>query len=482
MTLKQEFEKAYKTWEANEKKLGVTKENYKKLYLGMESLKKDLYSFANRFEKNFIQAEKMTDKMANNIYNDIRDNLVGKIVKAKSFIDVDEKKWEDKEICVPDSLEAIDILKIECNELKLSFENSKNLSDFFEKAMSKLYNSMPTNLLIKYQVANVIRALSIFIFSVFKIMHSKLVIAEKISEKDEKYFYDENDSNFVSKAIRYLFPNYWSARAQEYDKHTIELVKGDVKIFPQGKPLPREVKQAGVGDCYLMAALIALAKKEPQTIIDCFVQGLDKIENEENIDIRFFRIKEHLYVTVPVIITVNKKKVIMPQYIKDGALWPKLIEKAYEIYRKKGYGFFEVKQEKLDGGESRWPMFAITGKMPKILSYTKKDIISKIKSKLEKSKSLTCGFKKKFEITDVKSKEKIQMYNNHAYAIVGIGKADKKRKIEEDYIRLIEPNKVAGRDPKYNNNKNKEGGHIAISFKDFEDNYRDISYTTNKSY
>ena len=32
MGLKQEFEKAYKKWEAEEKKRGVTKENYKELY------------------------------------------------------------------------------------------------------------------------------------------------------------------------------------------------------------------------------------------------------------------------------------------------------------------------------------------------------------------------------------------------------------------------------------------------------------------
>ena len=39
---------------------------------------------------------------------------------------------------------------------------------------------------------------------------------------------------------------------------------------------------------------------------------------------------------VPIKITIDKRKVFMPESIKDGALWPKLIEKAYAVYRKKG--------------------------------------------------------------------------------------------------------------------------------------------------
>ena len=51
-------------------------------------------------------------------------------------------------------------------------------------------------------------------------------------------------------------------------------------------------------------------------------------------------------------------------------------------------------------------------------------------------------------------------------------------KKSKKYIRLIEPNKVVGRDPKYNK-KNKEGGHIAMSQKDFEDNCCSMGQTIN---
>ena len=60
-----------------------------------------------------------------------------------------------------------------------------------------------------------------------------------------------------------------------------------------------------------MAALIGLAKKNPKSIEKCFVQGLENIENLNDIDIRFF-CKEAdedfpLQAEKSVIITVNKK-------------------------------------------------------------------------------------------------------------------------------------------------------------------------------
>ncbi|MBQ2671313.1 MAG: hypothetical protein IJG00_00645, partial [Clostridia bacterium] len=88
----------------------------------------------------------------------------------------------------------------------------------------------------------------------------------------------------------------------------------------------------------------------------------------------------------------------------------------------------------------------------------------------------TCTFKKKFKIIkDVKSQEKIEIFSDHAYAIVGIDDAKK-------YIRLINPWKVGGfggRKVK-NSPKSQEGGHIAMSFDDFKKNVDDISYTTGK--
>ena len=252
--------------------------------------------------------------------------------------------------------------------------------------------------------------------------------------------------------------------------------------------MPSEVRQSGVGDCYLMASLIALAKTNPKAITDCFVQGLDKIENEDEINIRFFRkSNKESELKAPVIIRINKKKVISPKDIKGNALWPKLIEKAYAVYRKKGYDFSYRKN--LHGGDSSDSMFAITGNRAKsstrvsvsysgvnnyevVEKFTSENVISTIKKKLNKSRVLTCDFKKDFKIKDVKSQEKIEIFSNHAYAIVGINDSKK-------YIRLIEPNKFWGRKVK-NSPKSQEGGHIAMSFDDFKKNFLNIDYTTGK--
>ena len=52
--------------------------------------------------------------------------------------------------------------------------------------------------------------------------------------------------------------------------------------------MPGEVQQTAIGGCYLMAALIALAKKKSKVIEDCFVQGIKDINKEDVITIRFY--------------------------------------------------------------------------------------------------------------------------------------------------------------------------------------------------
>ena len=100
---------------------------------------------------------------------------------------------------------------------------------------------------------------------------------------------------------------------------------------------------------------------------------------------------------------------------------------------------------------------------------------------MENHQSLTCGFKENFTIKDAKNGEQIKISERHEYAIVGINKLHK-------YIRLIEPNKYIGRTSPTPINRNriepppKEGGHIAMPFKCFEQNFRSINYTTDKEF
>lgn len=475
MSLKQKIEEAYKIWEERlqESVKGVDPKssNYKEVSSNVKKLKDDLCKFADELDKYIKVLSESYDKpLPQALFDDmnkkIKENFVERIAKEnKNLIYIKEK-----------TKPLADIIKQYApafSYLKSKFDSSLNLVSFFEKASDKFYESADdSDLDNEFSFIQTAYFIAPTLNSIKQELESK---TKFLIANDEEYFNDKKNSNFFSrKVVRRLFPSFWSyyKNRAKYDKHTIEKVKGDVKIFPNKKPLPSEVKQAAVGDCYLMASLIALAKTNPKAITDCFVQGLDKIENEDNIDIRFFRRAGSSKANV--IIRINKKKVIAPRQIKNGALWPKLIEKAYAVYRKNGYDLSG--QKHLHGGGPDISMFAITGKITQLnIILDKEGIVSTIKEALDKSESLTCAFKKKIKIKDVKSQEKIEIFSNHAYAIVGIDDAKK-------YIRLINPWKIGGfggRKVK-NSPKSQEGGHIAMSFDDFKKNVENISYTTGK--
>lgn len=189
-------------------------------------------------------------------------------------------------------------------------------------------------------------------------------------------------------------------------------------------------------------------------------------------------------------INISKKKVILPRDIKGGALWPKLIEKAYAICRKEGYeqginkwtkagGVLDPKNDtnnqKLDSGNPYCVFFAITGedstweKDDDSALLNRNHIISVIKRKLDKNEVATCSFDKKFRTKDIKCKQRITIYPEHAYAIVGVNE-------EKKYVRLINPWKRGGRSKK-NSPTSKEGGHIAMSYDDFNKHLDTVDYT-----
>lgn len=70
--------------------------------------------------------------------------------------------------------------------------------------------------------------------NLFAAMANELMITEKMLAKDDKYFYDENNSWLISKIYRYLWPDAWRVMREKYDKHTVESVPSNLKIFPQG--------------------------------------------------------------------------------------------------------------------------------------------------------------------------------------------------------------------------------------------------------
>lgn len=522
MNLKEKISKNYNVYCKNvEKDIsgGISEEkiftDWNEVSRKMKSLKERLCLFSDGFEKYLKCMEKsVVDDLPNGMYEFIKESFVGEISKINKnfFIYVGKpgEKWKDvnqryREIRYTNVIKNFESMFV---DFKLNFEKSKNITKledlikFFERLKIDFYKShikfgkfiydedfkdecdrlcikfnLNTAIFIKMIIGRVIEEL---------LIEKRLFTEKRLTGSDEDYFYRKGELG-------------------SEDKHRVDPAPKGVKIFPGGR-LQYHVKQAGIGDCYLLAALVSLAKTNPEAIKACFVQGLDKIETEDDIDIRLFRrVKDgDGFKKSAVIISVNKNTVIDASGIKDGALWPKLIEKAYAVYRRKGYDFFLPKHTNLTSGPPESVMFAITGektsrmessvnepglrkpkgkkprgrkskgRKPDLTKIEGENIINKIIEKLKEKRAVTCTFKKDFKIEDKKSGEKVTIYTNHAYAIVGVNE-------EKKYIRLINPWKMGGRTI-LNSLRSKEGGHIAISYKVFESYCQTVSYTTGEDF
>lgn len=457
--------------------------NWPEMLIKLKALRNDLYLFAESFDKYLknMEDEKIIE-LSKDLKDDINKNFVEKIFKMKDifiyvFIGNKDEKLEDveKRYKKPPYLDVIKDLEDTYSQFKNDFIKLKDVTNL--KDLAKLFTRIEHEFSKKYN------------------LYIKKTIFEKNKNNDLYLFLSLNEKtlNFIEtildcvtkkltneKWIIGLDEEYFNRKVYK-DAHELEPIPEGVKIFPEGR-LQHQVKQSEIGDCYLMAALISLAKKNPEAIKDCFVQGLDKIEEEDDIDIRFFRMVEDKdgLKKIPITITINKKKVIAVKGIKDGALWPKLIEKAYAIYRRKGYDLMHSDFKNLKGGISSSVMFAITGKkvyfadIEDFVDEKSNNIIDTIKEKLDENVAVTCSFKRRFTIFDKKSSEMIKIYPNHAYAIVGVNE-------ERKYIRLINPWKKSGRKLKdLLSTSIKEGGHIAMEYEDFKKYCKDISYTDHK--
>lgn len=347
-----------------------------------------------------------------------------------------------------------------------------NCCDNFEKLLDEKWKNNSDELCI-----NLNKAIARFIELVISYIAKELCGEKRLIGLDEKYFSKKSSSEQSE-----------GNEEEGYFKHVLEPAPEGSKIFPEGRPLPYEVKQADIEDCYLLSVLVSLAKTNPQAIEACFVQGLDKIETEENIDIRFFRKVQEgdSYVTKSIIITVNKEKIIdLLGMGYNCALWVKLIEKAYSVYRQEGYDLINPESTDLEIGSPIATMFAITGKeanthirdLEDVDEKAKpKNVVAMIIRKLKKNKALVCYFKDEFETIDEKSKEKITVYPGHAYTIVGVVHIN-----GTTCIRLINPWKSSGRTKTDKPSGLREGGHIAMKSDDFTEKYKGIIYSTNKT-
>ena len=445
MGLEQDIILAYTKWKNAENKAGVTKQDFKNLYSKTETLKNELCNFAKEFDKKIVNVETITGEAISEIYKKLKgqNGLYTKIANAKDFIDYKNLLGEKSYL--------YDDVKCFFDEIKNEPSINVDLSGHIE-IITYNYEMYTRYLNLKKASEKPIiaaRLLMKFFNDVFSSMHRYILKVEKIQARDEDFFDIEGDGSrkndegdnkvvksdmgYISTALSYMFPHvykWWTQSDKVEEKvgvkteHKIEPVEGNVKIFPKRRPWPREVKQAGIGDCYLMAALVSLAKHKPQVIIDCFPQGLEKIENERYVTVRFYRGD-----STKTDITIDKTKVVAPKEIKDGALWPKLIEKAYIVF-KATEPYAGDRRTNISGGREKDAFMALTGVAAKrkvlennFEAYSKKflDLEKSIKSKLRKHQRVLCTFKKSYVVEDLNGTGSHTIMSFDKYEILDIG-------------------------------------------------------------
>ena len=199
--------------------------------------------------------------------------------------------------------------------------------------------------------------------------------------------------------------------------HRTARIKG--KAFVKGKDDskidPNDVKQGSIGDCWLMAAMAAIARVKPQAI-ERLIKTRDKKRGLYDVTIYIRKEKRN----IPQVITVNDRFPIKtngqkPPRAKQGdknELWVMLIEKAYAVH----LGSYQA----LKGGHSYKAMEALTGKKSRIYKINKINNINNfIKTRLDVGHPLVASSSKD-KVNSSTDKFKLLTTENHAYVVLGI--------------------------------------------------------------
>ena len=282
----------------------------------------------------------------------------------------------------------------------------------------------------------------------------------------------------------------------------------DLHVFNDGRISPDDVKQSGIGDCYLMAVLISLAKNNPEAIRKCFLQSDSEIEKARIIKVKLHTVifetvtdpkssngddvvgvvkksSKGLYVeytlisSKPYVLDVYREHLKITGMSKTRALWPLIIQEAYSELRKKYYeNLLEVSnkymikwaesitnksiKQILDGGDPSLAYPIITGTPSKIVTnnVNYKQLLNTLSQ--TPNTSVVCVFRKFATIKDAITKDKVQIQSCHGYAITGINTSKKT-------IDLQEPNRVWGAKGRH--------GAFTMSFSDFKNQVHSLVYS-----
>ncbi len=216
-------------------------------------------------------------------------------------------------------------------------------------------------------------------------------------------------------------------------KKPIEEIKGEAFIKGAGDKLdvdPNDVEQNQLGDCWLLAGLMAVAKANPQLIKDMIKPagaGLWQVTFHFPKSGGGFEKKSAIVdAKVPV-----DRKGGDPMFAQTGdvekgkkELWALLVEKAYALLQG-GYG-------KISGSKAPSDHFAmelISGKKDSQLNPQTTDgdtILARLEKQMTAGKGATCWTVKDGHANAADAdKHKPKIITNHGYALVGVDKAKK---------------------------------------------------------
>jgi calpain family cysteine protease len=220
----------------------------------------------------------------------------------------------------------------------------------------------------------------------------------------------------------------WSDRKAQYKP-----VAGGTLYGPSGKPEKEEVKQGGLGDCYLLAAVIAVANANPQLIKNMIKDNGDGTYDVTLHENGMFASsdagkRKTQVVTVTADFPTNDKG--QPLYaqpfqhsdakhkpVGGPVMWAMLIEKAYAQLE----GGYDELNGSIFHGEKG--LKALTG--AKIETYSVTDFSADVLLKnfdynLKNSNAITAGINKSINPFDWKLIDQLHIVTGHVYAVVGV--------------------------------------------------------------
>jgi hypothetical protein len=134
----------------------------------------------------------------------------------------------------------------------------------------------------------------------------------------------------------------------------------DPDIFPlfQGPPSVTDVEQVSLGDCYLLAAVMSIVRKDPGFFPSIMVDHGNGI-----VSVRLYDVKENpdksrtftpkiIHLNKSVVVNKKQKTQVVEGYNK-GALWVQMLEKAYAAG-----GFIGTTSEKIPAKKNAWSQIA----------------------------------------------------------------------------------------------------------------------------